>query len=60
VARDGDLSPMDEAAVMMHELYESFRRAGFGRGEALTIIAKTAAEVIAQQAGEKQDPDDGR
>jgi len=60
MARDGDLSPMDEAAVAMHELYESFRRAGFGRGEALTIIAKTAAEVIAQQAGENRGTDDDR
>jgi hypothetical protein len=49
---DGDLSPMDVAAVSMHELYESFRRAGFTRSEAITIIAKTAAEMVAQQMGE--------
>lgn len=55
---EGDLSPMDEAAVSMHELYQSFRRAGFTRTEALTIIAKTAAEVVAQQAGERPPGDD--
>ncbi len=53
MARDGDLSPMDVAAVSMHEMFESFRRAGFSRGEAITIIAKVAAEVIAQQQSEK-------
>jgi len=45
----------------MHELYESFRRAGFTRSEAITIIAKTAAEVVMQQTGEQnKDTDDGR
>jgi uncharacterized protein YoaH (UPF0181 family) len=53
MARDGDLSPMDVAAVSMHEMFESFRRAGFSRGEAITIIAKVAAEIIAQQQAER-------
>jgi hypothetical protein len=56
MAPDGDLSPMDEAAVSMHELYLAFRRAGFARSEALTIIAKTSAEVITQR--EHDEPDD--
>lgn len=48
MAPDGDISPLDEAAVQMHELYLSFRRAGFSRAEATTIIAKTAAEAMSQ------------
>jgi hypothetical protein len=56
---DGDLSPMDVAAVAMHELYLSFRRAGFSRGEAVTIIAKTSAEIISQQVSEQPDAEDG-
>jgi hypothetical protein len=56
--QDGDLSPMDTAAVAMHELYQSFRRAGFTRSEAVTIIAKTAAEIISQQVGEQPDDPD--
>jgi hypothetical protein len=51
-AQDGNLSPMDVAAVAMHELFLSFRRAGFSRGEAITIIAKTSAEIITQQQSE--------
>jgi hypothetical protein len=52
MARDGDLSPMDEAAVSLHEMYQSFRRAGFSRAEATSIIAKTTAEFISAQQGE--------
>jgi len=57
MARDGDLSPLDVAAVSMHELYESFKRAGFTRSEAISIIAKTAAEIVAQQVAERSDQD---
>lgn len=53
MARDGELSPLDVAAVTMHELYESLKRAGFSRSEAITIIAKTAAEVMTQQVNEQ-------
>jgi hypothetical protein len=59
MAMDGDLSPMDEAAVSMHELYTSFRRAGFSRGEAITIIAKVSAELIGQQDGEPSQDGNG-
>jgi hypothetical protein len=55
MAPDGDLSPMDEAAVSMHELYLAFRRAGFTRSEAISIIAKTSAEIIAQRANDESD-----
>ena len=49
VPPDGDISPLDEAAVSIHEMYLSFRRAGFTRAEATSIIAKVTFEVIAQQ-----------
>jgi hypothetical protein len=55
---EGDLSPLDAAAVAMHELFQSFRRAGFSRGEALTIIAKTAAEIVTQQVAEQSGADE--
>jgi hypothetical protein len=57
MAPDTDLSPLDEAAVQMHELYTSFRKAGFSRSEAITIIAKVAAEAM-QQASDSE-PDEG-
>lgn len=44
--------PMDEAAISMHELYSSYRRAGFTRSEALTIIARMSAELISSDSGE--------
>jgi hypothetical protein len=53
------MTPLDVAAVSMHELYESFRRAGFTRSEAITIIAKTAAEIVAQQVAEQSEKGDG-
>jgi hypothetical protein len=55
MAPDGELSPMDEAAVSMHEMYQSFRRAGFTRTEAVTIIAKVAAEAINAGADEPEE-----
>jgi hypothetical protein len=57
VSPDGEISPMDEAAVSMHEMYLSFRRAGFSRAEAISIIAKTTAEFISAQQGENADKD---
>jgi hypothetical protein len=57
VPRDGELSPLDEAAVSIHEMYQSFRRAGFTRTEATSIIAKVTVEIISQQQGERPDDD---
>lgn len=55
MAPDGEISPLDEAAVSIHEMYLSFRRAGFTRSEATSIIAKVTFEVIQQSEspGEK-------
>jgi hypothetical protein len=47
--------PMDEAAIAMHEMYMSFRRAGFSRAEATSIIAKTTAEMISAGMAEGED-----
>jgi len=47
--------PMDEAALGLHEMYSAFRRAGFTRTEATTIIAKTTAEMLAVAMGEAED-----
>ena len=58
MAPDAEISPLDEAAVTMHELYLSFRRAGFTRTEAVSIIAKVAAEIMTQQMGEKSGDED--
>ena len=57
MAPETDLSPLDEAAVQMHELYTSFRRAGFSRSEAITIIAKVAAEAMS--IASDAEPDEG-
>ena len=46
---------MDEAALGLHEMYSAFRRAGFTRTEATTIIAKTTAEMLAVAMGEAED-----
>jgi hypothetical protein len=41
-----DPTPMDEAAIAMHELYVSMVRAGFNRTEAIAIIAALAAKQM--------------
>ena len=33
-------SPMEEAAISMHEMYVTLRRAGFSRRDALELVAK--------------------
>lgn len=32
-----DMSPLREAAVQIHEIYEEFKRAGFSRKEAMQL-----------------------
>jgi hypothetical protein len=57
MAPDGEMSPLDEAAVQMHELFTSFRRAGFSRSEAVTIIAKVAVEAMSMASD--NEPEEG-
>ena len=54
---EGDLSPMEEGMVQMHEVYLAFRKGGFTRGEALTIIAKMGIELL-QAAEDTAQSDD--
>lgn len=53
MGEDGDLSPMREAAIMLHEMYEELKRAGFSRSEAMQLIAKVAAEGFSAATGQQ-------
>lgn len=49
-------SPLRAAAVQMHELYSELRAVGFTRTEAMELIAKTMATVVAEvQRNEKDE-----
>lgn len=37
------MSPLREAAVQLHEMYTELKAAGFTRGEAIELVAKTLA-----------------
>lgn len=37
------MSPLREAAVQLHEMYTELKAAGFTRGEAIELVAKTMA-----------------
>jgi hypothetical protein len=51
-------SPMQEAAVAMHEMYETLKRAGFSRREALELVAKMMTSSISEVLGNSDDDDD--
>jgi pyrroline-5-carboxylate reductase len=51
-------SPMQDAAVAMHEMYETLKRAGFTRREALELVAKMMTSSIAEVLGNSDDNDD--
>ena len=51
-------SPMQEAAVAMHEMYETLKRAGFTRREALELVAKMMTSSIAEVLGNSDDDND--
>ena len=51
---EGDLSPMEEGMVQMHEVYLAFRKGGFTRGEALTLIAKMGIEILSAAENETE------
>lgn len=50
-------SPMQEAAVAMHEMYETLKRAGFNRREALELVAKMLTSSISEVLGNSEDDD---
>jgi uncharacterized protein YoaH (UPF0181 family) len=55
---DGGMTPLREAAGQLHEMYLELKRAGFSRGEALELVAKTLASGFSE-AQAQQTEDDG-
>jgi hypothetical protein len=49
---DVDISPMDEAAIGLFEMYQSLQRAGFKRRDALTIITKAVTGIVSGESDE--------
>jgi hypothetical protein len=52
---DGDMSPLREAAVQLHEMYVELRNAGFSRSEAMELVAKVLGQMAAAQNEQKDD-----
>ena len=42
------MSPLREAAVQVHEIYEEFKRAGFSRKEAMQLTQNMMATLFQQ------------
>ena len=42
------MSPLREAAVQIHEIYEEFKKAGFSRKEALQLTQNMVATMFSQ------------
>ncbi len=55
---DGDISPMREATVQLHEMYVELKAAGFSRAESMELLAKMMRQML-NQANEQQDGNDG-
>jgi hypothetical protein len=57
---DGEMSPLREAAVQLHEMYVELKRAGFSRGEAMELCTKVIASGMAEgmQAAQEQPNED--
>lgn len=51
-------SPMQEAAVAMHEMYETLKRAGFNRREALELVSRLLQSSIAEVMNAAEDEED--
>lgn len=51
-------SPMQEAAVAMHEMYETLKRAGFSRREALELVSKILQSSITEVMNSSGDDED--
>ena len=48
-------SPMKDAAVSMHELYETLKEAGFSRREALELVSKVMTSAVSDAIRHSQD-----
>lgn len=47
-------SPMEEAAISMHEMYMTLRRAGFSRRDALELVAKMLVSGLSEVSDEDE------
>jgi len=47
-------SPMEEAAISMHEMYTTLRRAGFRRRDALELVAKMLVSGLSEVSDEEE------
>lgn len=48
-------SPMKDAAVSMHELYETLKEAGFSRRDALELISRVMTSAVSDAIRHSQD-----
>ena len=48
-------SPMKDAAVSMHELYETLKEAGFSRRDALELISRVMTSAVSDAIKHSQD-----
>jgi hypothetical protein len=46
---DGDVSPLREAAIQLHEMYIELKLAGFSRGEAMELVARVMGQIAGAQ-----------
>lgn len=54
MSNDGEITPLNEAAVQLHEMYLSLQTAGFTRGESMELIARVMASGM---TGDSDDDD---
>lgn len=51
-------SPMEEAAISMHEMYTTLRRAGFSRRDGLELVAKMFVMGVSDAVAQNDEEDD--
>lgn len=49
---DGELTPMAEATVQLHEMYLSLQAAGFTQPEAMELVARVMAGGMGSGGGD--------
>jgi hypothetical protein len=55
MGEDGDVSPLRESAIQLHEMYVELKGAGFSRGEAMELVARVMAQMAASQNEQKDE-----
>lgn len=43
---DGDVTPLRDAAIQVHELYLELKKTGFSRSESMELISRVLAQSI--------------